>query len=105
MLHGFNNNNLPVDYGLLIKLANFAHLDNQSDSEKKGIKSGVFLVHRRRREFFPATQELQSGQFGLRMAQTVHIKHILCVFAKLCIFYCSEYKAPAMQYELWLDAA
>jgi hypothetical protein len=40
----------------------------------------LFLVHRRRREFFSATQEqLQRGQFGLRMAQTVHIKHILAV--------------------------
>jgi hypothetical protein len=43
-------------------------------------------------------QELQSGQFGLRTAQaTVHIKHILCVFAKLFCF--SGYKAPAVQYQ------
>jgi hypothetical protein len=46
----------------------------QSDSEKKNnaiqkssrapretTKSGVFLIHRRRRELFSATQELQSG--------------------------------------------
>jgi hypothetical protein len=32
-------------------------------------KPGVFLVHRRVR-FFSARQGLQSGQFGLRMAQT-----------------------------------
>jgi hypothetical protein len=31
------------------------------------------------------------------MVQAVHIKPILCVFAKL--FYCSGYKAPAMQYQ------
>ena len=53
--------------GFLIRLANFAHLDNQSDSEKKQTpfesprrettKSRVFLVHRRRREFFSATHK------------------------------------------------
>jgi hypothetical protein len=93
--------------GFLIRLANFARLDNQSDSEKKAKRHSKALGEKRSNPgsfwftavggSFSATQELQSDQFGLRMAQTVHIKHILCVFAKL--FYCSEYKAPAMQYE------
>jgi hypothetical protein len=51
----------------------------QSDLQKKKtpferawretLKSGVFLVHRRKRKIFLATQKLQSGQFGLRMAK------------------------------------
>jgi hypothetical protein len=70
----------------------------------RGLYALWFVVHRRRRrrEFFlfSARQELQSGQFGLRMAQAVHIKKpVLCVFANL--FHCSGYmhKAPAMQYQ------
>jgi hypothetical protein len=93
--------------GFLIRVANFAHLDNQSDSEKKknaiqkpsarNDQLRVFLVHRRRREFSSATQELQSGQFGLGMGKMVHIKPILCVFAKL--FYSSGYTAPEMHHQ------
>jgi hypothetical protein len=74
-------------------LANFAHLDNQSDSEKKAKRHSKALGEKRPNpgsfwftavggSFFPATQELQSGQFGLGMAKMAHIKPILCVFAK-----------------------
>jgi hypothetical protein len=63
-------------------------------------KSGVFLVHRRRRKFFSATQELQTserGQFGLRMEKMAHIKPILCVFGTL--FCSSGYTAPEMHHQ------
>jgi len=60
-------------------------------------KSGVFLVHRRRRKIFLATQELESGQFGLRMAKTVHTKPTLCVFNRLCR--CSGNTAPALHHQ------
>jgi hypothetical protein len=64
----------------LIRPSDSLFLAPQSDLEKKEKtpfdrawretpKSGVFLVHRRRRKIFLATQELQSGQFGLRMAK------------------------------------
>jgi hypothetical protein len=61
--------------GFLIRLANFAHLDNQSDSEKKAKCHSKALGEKRPNpgSFWFTTQELQSGQFGLRMAQTVHI--------------------------------
>jgi hypothetical protein len=64
-------------------------LDNQSDSGKK-----QNAIRKPRRE---TTQELQSGQFGLRMAKMVQIKPIRCVFAKL--FYSSGYTAPEMHHQ------
>jgi hypothetical protein len=80
---------------------------SKSDSEKikppfekaprETTKSGGVLVYRRRREFFSATQELQSGQFGLRMERMAHIKPILCVFGTL--FYSSGYTAPEMHHQ------
>jgi hypothetical protein len=83
------------------------HPDNQRDSEKTGapfessqretLKSGVFLVHRRRREIFSATQEVESGHFGLRMTETAQTKPILCVFAYP--FYSSGDPAPAVHHQ------
>jgi len=78
------------------------HPDNQRDSEKTGapfessqretLKSGVFLVHRRRRKLFSATQEVESGHFGLRMTETAQTKPILCGFD--CPFHSSGDPAP-----------
>jgi hypothetical protein len=73
--------------GFLIRLANFVHLDNQSDSEKKAKRHskargekrpnpGSFWFTAVGGRFFSARQDFRSGQFGLRMAQTVHTKTV-----------------------------
>jgi hypothetical protein len=46
---------------------------------------------------FPATQELQSGKFGLGMKKMAQIKPILCAFGTL--FYSSGYTAPEMHHQ------
>jgi hypothetical protein len=89
-------------------LANFAHLNNQSDSEKKAKRHSKALGEKRPNPgsfwfaavgvfFSPARQGLQSGQFGLRMAQTVHIPSTYCVSS--LSYSIAVHKVPAMQYE------
>ena len=77
----------------LIRLSDSLFLAPQSDLEKKqhtARKSsarnaqirGLFASTPKAEDFL-ATQELQSGQFGLRMKVSARIKPVLCVFGKL----------------------
>jgi hypothetical protein len=97
--------------GFLIRSANFAHLDNQSDSEKKAKRHSKALGEKRPNpvsfwftavggSFFSDTRTSEWPVclvFGLRMAKMAHIKPMLCVFAKP--FYSSGYAAPEMHHQ------
>jgi hypothetical protein len=93
----------------LVRLSDSLFFAPQSDSEKK--KNDIRKSSAARNDqirglfgsppwaffFLPATQELQSGKFGLRMKKMAHIKPILCVFGRL--FYSSGYTAPEMHHQ------
>jgi hypothetical protein len=83
----------PLSGRFLIRLSDSLFLAPQSDLEKKqhtARKSSARNAQIRRlfastpkAEDFLATQERQSGQFGLRMKVSARIKPVLCVFGKL----------------------
>jgi hypothetical protein len=93
----------------LVRLSDSLFFAPQSDSEKKKKRHSKELREKRpnpgsfwftapyRRIFFSATQELQSGKFGLGMKKMAHIKPILCVFGML--FCSSGYTAPEMHHQ------
>jgi hypothetical protein len=85
----------PVSSFFAQKTAEIKRKVSCESSRGEELKSGVFLVPAV--VFFSATQELQSGQFGLRMEKMAHIKPILCVFGTL--FYSSGYTAPGMHHQ------